>query len=399
MKQQREGYLPGERLDVTIERIVPGGLGLARGPKGIVLVEQSAAGDLLEIEIESRRGGVALGRIRAVRQAGAGRAEPPCPWYSRCGGCDFQHLAYDAQLDAKESMLRDALRRIGGIDWTGPIERFPAPHPFGSRARIELHTDRQSGEVGFYARRSNEVVAIDQCIVSRPEINEALHTLREVETSSVSSIHLVAGRQTVHTSPAIPGLPTGQFWLKVGAMDYLVDPAGFFQSSYDLLPALIEHVLASGEAPRGTVWDLFSGVGLFSLPLARHFDEVVGVELDGRSVANAAQGAERLGIEHARFVADDVERWVADRRQRSARPDLVVVDPPRSGLGPALSGRLARRRLRALTYVACDPSALARDLKLLTAGDLEIRDIAIFDLFPQTHHVETVVRLVASSRK
>jgi 23S rRNA (uracil1939-C5)-methyltransferase len=399
MKQRREGYLPGERLDVTIERIVPGGEGLARGPKGIILVEQSAPGDQLEIEIVSRRGGAARGRILSIRQAGVGRIDPPCQWYGRCGGCDFQHLRYDSQLEAKEALLRDALRRIGGIDWDGPIERFAAPHPFGSRARVELHSDPISGTVGFYARRSNEVVPIDRCLVSRPEIDDALQTIRNSGMKIPPALHLIAGNGTVHCSPEIPGLPSGPFWMTIDPFDYLVDPAGFFQSSFDLLPLLIERVVGSAGDERRCAWDLYCGGGLFSFPLARLFDEVVGVEFDPTAVEHSTLGAARNGIGNARFVAEDVERWVASRHKRSVQPDLVVVDPPRTGLGQVLSTRLAELRPPRLTYVACDPAALARDLALLTANGLRIRDIALFDLFPQTHHVETVVRLAAESSR
>lgn len=395
MKLRKEGYLPGERLEVTIERIVPGGSGLARGPKGVILVEQSAPGDILEIEIESRRAGAARGRIRAIRQASESRVEPPCVYYGRCGGCDFQHLRYDAQLDAKEAMLRDALRRIGGIDWTGPIERFAAPEPFGSRARMELHTDSEMGALGFFSRHSHHVVAVDHCLVCRPELDAALQTMRASDSERPAAVHLIAADGLAYSSPAVSPLPTGKFWLEVDGFEYFVDPAAFFQSSYDLLPALIERVLSSGEDPRRQAWDLFSGVGLFSLPLARQFDEVAGVEVDRHAVDNAARGAVRNGIHNARFFADDVEHWASARRRRSEFPDLVVVDPPRSGLGPKLSARLAEIRPRYLTYVACDPSALARDLEVLTADSLRLRDIAIFDLFPQTHHVETVARLAA----
>jgi 23S rRNA (uracil1939-C5)-methyltransferase len=397
MKQRREGYRAGECLEVTIERIVPGGEGLARGPNGVVLVEHAAPGDRLEIEIESQRGGAARGRIRTLLRAGAGRVEPACVWYGRCGGCDFQHLSYETQLDAKEAILRDALRRIGGIDWDGPLQRFAAPHAFGSRARVGLHVNQQTGAIGFFAKRSNDIVSIERCIVSRPEINAALTTIRTSGADLPAAVHLLAGNGTAHSAPAISPMNDGPVWLTVSGFDYLVDPAGFFQSSYDLLPALIGHVLDLAGAERGLAWDLFSGVGLFSLPLARQYRDVVGVEVDPAATANANRSAERNGIGNARFVRADVTQWVSARRQRSLYPDLVVVDPPRLGLGEVLSTTLAEKHLRSLIYISCDPTTLARDLKILIASTLRIRRIAIFDLFPQTHHIETVVQLVGES--
>ncbi|HET9662185.1 MAG TPA: class I SAM-dependent RNA methyltransferase [Thermomicrobiales bacterium] len=398
MKQRAAGYELGERLDVSVERIVPGGEGLARGPKGVVLVEHAAPGDTLAIEIEALRGGAARGRIKQIVEPGPSRIEPPCPWYGRCGGCDFQHLSYRAQLDAKETIVRDALHRIGRIDWDGRIEQFSAPHPFGSRSRVEFHTDPQSGAVGFFARRSNEIVPIDHCLVCHPEIDAALQTIRASSDRLPPAIHLLAGDGRTAVSPALPLLADGPLWLTIGEIDYLVDPAGFFQSSFDLLPALIDYVLDSSGAERRLVWDLFSGAGLFSLPLARLFDDVVGVEVDADATEHAAHSARRNGIGNARFDTGDVARWIAARPQRSVDPDLIVVDPPRAGLGVELSTRLAAKRPRRITYVSCDPTTLARDLRLLTEGNLGIRQIAIFDLFPQTHHVETVVQLVDGSR-
>lgn len=394
MKLSADGYAVGDRLQVTIEQIVPGGSGLARGPHGVVLVELCAPGDLLEIEIESLRRGTARGRIVEVIEPGAGRVDPPCRWYGTCGGCDFQHLAYDAQLDAKEAILSDALERIGGIGVYPPIQRFAAPEPFGSRSRVELHSDPATGAVGFFARRSTQVIDIDRCMVCRPELQEAMTAVRASRRPRPESIHLLGAAGVVHSSPVIPPIEGGPFWISIGGLDYLVHPAGFFQSSLDLLPAMIERVVASSGPERGTAWDLFSGVGLFSLPLARRYREVTGVELHERATANAVKGAERNGIDNTHFVAADVEQWLGNRRQRNVHPDLVVVDPPRTGLGAALATRLRDRRLPRLTYVSCDPTTLARDLKILLAGNLGIDDIAIFDLFPQTHHVETIVRLV-----
>lgn len=394
MKRQHSGYTLGDRLEVSVERIVPGGAGLARGPHGAVLIELGAPGDRLDIEIDSLRGGVARGRIATIVDPSPARVMPPCSWYGACGGCDFQHLSYEAQLDAKEGILVDALERIGGIRLDTPVERFSAPNPFGSRSRVELHTDSTTGSVGFFERRTNQVVDIEQCLVSRPEIQQAITAIRSSNRARPPSIHLLAGPDVVCSAPPLPSVEGGAFWLALGGFEYLIHPAGFFQSSLDLLSPLIDRVVESAGPERRLAWDLYSGVGLFSLPLARVFDEVVGVEVDERATANAIRGAERNAVTNTRFVAADVSKWIDHRRQRSASPDLIVVDPPRTGLGPRLAATLCERPPARLTYVACDPAALARDLKILLSGSLRIADIAIFDLFPQTHHIETVVRLI-----
>lgn len=393
MKSERARYSPGERLEVTVERIVPGGFGLARGPAGVILIEAAAPGDRLEIEIGSLRGGAARGAILSILDPGDDRVEPPCPWYGRCGGCDFQHLAYDAQLAAKEAIVRDALARTGGFDWNGPIERFAAPHPFGSRARVELHTDATTGAIGFFERRSNEVVDIDHCMVSRPEIDGALRAIRSADRPLPPSVHLLGGNGEIRSSPPVAGLTGEPFWLEISGIAYKVDPSGFFQSSLDLLPQLIDHVMHGLPSRRGTAWDLYCGVGLFALQLAPHFDLVTGVEFDAKATANAVEAAHRNDITNVRFVAEDVAPWLERRRQRRAHPDLIVIDPPRSGLGPNVARLLGERLPARLTYVSCDPTTLARDLAVLLRFGLHIDDLSIFDLFPQTHHVETVARL------
>lgn len=395
MTKRESGYAIGDRVRVTIERIVAGGVGLGRGPAGVVLVEFAAPGDLLDIEIESNRGGAARGRIVSIVEGATSRIQPPCPWYGQCGGCDFQHLSYKTQLDAKEMILRDALERVGGISWTKDIARFATSEPFGGRARVELHTDPTTGAIGFFARRTNRVVDIASCMVSRPEIDRAITAVRSTELPLPASIHLFGSDGAVRGFPVVPPIDGGSLWLTVGAFDYLVDPQAFFQSSLDLLPTLVDFVMDSAGEKKKLAWDLFSGAGLFTLPLAAAFGRVSGVEVDPHVTRNAIMSAERNGVENARFVTEEVMRWLNYRRQRQAHPDLVVVDPPRAGLGHELARCLTEMQLPRLTYVSCDPATLARDLKILTSQNLRIADIAIFDLFPQTHHVETVARLIA----
>ncbi len=395
MKQQRPTYAPGEQFEGTIESIVPGGSGLMRGPHGVVLIEHTAPGDRLVVEIESVRSGAPRGTIVSIVEPGPDRVEAPCPWYARCGGCDFQHLTYGAQIEAKRQIVVDAFSRIGGIELAEEIMVHPAPRPFGSRARVELHGDRETREIGFYERRSRRIVPIDHCMVSREEIDTALGAIRRSRQPLPAAIQLLAGNGEVRSEPAFPPVAGGSFWLKTGEFEYLVDPGSFFQSSLDLVPELIETVI--GSVPEGgeLAWDLFCGPGLFSIPLAKTWSKVAGVDFDRRTIANANKSAGRNGIRNVSFAASDVYQWMSGRKRATVRPDLIVVDPPRAGLDRRLAESLVERDVKRLTYVSCDPTTLARDLRILTSGNLRLIDVSIFDLFPQTHHVETVVRLAA----
>ncbi len=367
-----------------------------RGPRGVVLIDHTAPGDRLVVEIESVRSGAPRGTIVSMLEPGPGRIEAPCPWYSRCGGCDFQHLTYVAQIEAKRQIVLDAFGRIGGIELSQEIIVHPALRPFGSRARVELHCDRETREIGFYERRSRRIVPIDHCMVSREEIDTALGAIRRSRQPLPAAIHLLAGNGDVRSDPAFPPLTGGSFWLKVGDMEYLADPGSFFQSSLDLLPELVESVI--GSLPEGgeLAWDLFCGAGLISIPLARTCVKVAGVDFDKRIIANANKSAARNGIRNVSFAASDVYQWLSGRKRATVRPDLIVVDPPRAGLDRRLAELLAERDVKRLTYVSCDPTTLARDLRILMSGNLRLVEVSIFDLFPQTHHVETIVKLAAA---
>jgi 23S rRNA (uracil1939-C5)-methyltransferase len=395
MKWDDTKYELGSRFEGAVERIVAGGAGLVRGPHGVVLVEGAAPGDRAVIEITSARSGVARGEIETLVEASPDRTLPPCPWYGDCGGCDLQHLTYRAQLEAKRQIVLDALARIGQVTVPGEIEVFAAQRPLGSRTRVELHTNQETGDVGFFAKRSRQVVPIDRCIASCAEINSSLEAIRRSSECLPPSIHLLAGKNEVRSDPAVSGLRGGSLWIELGEYEYLADPGSFFQSSLDLLPSLVSRVVDWLPDRRQLAWDLYCGVGLFSLPLATQFLRVIGVDSDGRTIENARLTAQRNGVEHAEFIAWDVTKWIAGPRIHTGRPDFVVVDPPRKGLEQKLAEQLATRKIPRLTYVSCDPTTLARDLRILTSGRLRLVDVAIFDLFPQTHHIETVARLAA----
>lgn len=393
VKQHSAGYVPGEHFEARVERLVPGGSGLVRGPKGVVFVDGAAPGDVLRIKVESIRAGAPRGSVLEILSPGPGRIDARCPWYGTCGGCDFQHLSYQTQIEAKVQIVGDALRRTAGIEPPAAIEVFAAPRPFESRSRVELHVDQSRREIGFFARRSRKIVPINQCVVARTEINEALQVIRVTDKQLPASIHVLCGDGVGHAHPPLPSLPSGPFWISVGEFDYLVDPASFFQSSLDLLPALIRRVIDSLPSGGEFAWDLFCGAGLFTLPLSRLCPQVMGIDIDANTISNAKSSATRNEAANVLFVASDVTHWISKQLKSSTWPALIVVDPPRSGLERKLAEILAARALDRLTYVSCDPTTLARDLKILVAGGFRLLDVAIFDLFPQTHHVETVVRL------
>lgn len=386
-----------DELEVTIERLVMGGEGLAR-PEGVPLfVPRSAPGDRLRVRIVERRPDYGRAEIVEVLEPGPGRREPPCPYFAECGGCDLQHLEDRLQVRYKAEAVRETLLRIGHVDLPAAFEVI-AGDMWGYRLRTQLHTGRDAaGEVlrdargharlGYYARRSQTLVPVRLCPILAPPLEALLPALPErLGGEAPSRLDLVTGdRDAVSVAPVTGDLPHGELTLTVGEHAYRLDARCFFQGHRTLVGRLVER--AVGEWRGEAAVDLYAGVGLFSLPLALRYGRVTAVEGD-RVAARYARGNARRhkGVE---VVGQAVESWV-----RGLPPglDRVLVDPPRAGLLPAVRKALLDRQPRRVTYVSCHPATLARDLReLLPAYRFE--SLALFDLFPQSGHMEAVAQL------
>ncbi|MEM7582780.1 MAG: class I SAM-dependent RNA methyltransferase [Acidobacteriota bacterium] len=386
-----------EELEVRVEKLVEGGDGLARFEGIPIFVPRSAPGDRLRVRLSERRPSYGRAEIVEILEPGAGRREAPCPHYEQCGGCALQHLEETTQLRYKAQSVRETLRRIGGVETPSNITVVPG-RPWGYRLRTQLHVGEgiRGTEVGYFARGSHDLVAVHSCPVLVPELEAALPELpQRLVGSSHRRIDLTAGDGDRWThAPPIEGLPRGEVASCIGGLVYSYDARCFFQGHRQLAPALIEHALDApriGEAEReGTVYDLFAGVGLFSLPLARHYRRVVAVESDRVASRFNRRNAKRNQITNLDVELQSVESWIPKLPQSPAR---VIVDPPRLGLSHRVRRTLAKRRPKHLTYVSCNAATLARDLKQLGPG-FRIDSMALLDMFPQTGHMEVVVQLL-----
>jgi 23S rRNA (uracil1939-C5)-methyltransferase len=424
----------GERLELTVERAVYRGQGLARHHGQVVFVPRGLPGDRLRVRIASVTPGYVKADIEQVLEPGAGRVTPRCPYFPECGGCAYQHFDPAAQAALKEAVLIDALRRAGTA-WDKPIPVYPSP-PEGWRTRARLHVEHAGGRVrlGFYREGSHQVVDIERCLQlsapmmaaarglrdaleSRPAIARGVRDVDLAEsfdgTRLVASLQteLEAGRATAAAAIAdlLPGL-TG-FGVVAGAgrrRRFLLlrgDPhveatvlgvrlrahvQSFFQANRFLVDALVQEVRDRTPAG-GSVLDLYAGVGLFALPLGQQAEEVRGLELNPSAVADARANVEAAGVSHVRVHQGDVREMTAFAARKDER---IVLDPPRTGAGAEIVRLVAARRPASVVYVSCDPPTLGRDLKVFGAEGYVPETIAAFDLFPDTFHLETVVRLV-----
>jgi len=380
-------------LEVTIERLVYGGEGLTRHEGRVLLVPYAAPGDRALVEIVEEHGDFARARIARIVEASPDRRDPPCPYYGVCGGCQLQHLRYAAQQRVKVEFVRESLARLGGIAWTEAIPIL-ASEEFHYRLRAQLKVRVWEGrvEIGYYRSASHDVCPIAECPLLSPALNAAVRRLQDEAPERFANIRALDlaqgddGRVVIHPLDE----RTTVSW-SVGAFTYAFDARTFFQANRFLLADLVR-LVADGEAGERAL-DLFCGVGLFTLPLARRFAEVIGVESDPRAVRLARRNARAHGMTNCRFAHDRVEAWLARNGGRLGPVDLIVLDPPRAGLSRALIRALVRAAPERITYISCHPAALARDLKLLLAGGYAIASIVVLDLFPQTFHVETIVKL------
>lgn len=385
-----------EEFTVRIEKLVPNGFGIGFVDGKTVFVTLAAKGDLLRVRQWEKRKNVSFAEIVEILEPSPDRVAPRCPHVGICGGCDFQHLSYEAQLAAKAGIVEDCLRRIGKMELDGPVNIIGSPNPFGYRSRVEWHLDPSKHRFGYFKRSSHDVVDIEQCPVLVGELQAKLTELR----SEVEWDLLLDSTPSVEAS-AVPGdvsifsdeilARTTEISFKAGGETYCYDSRTFFQGNLSLIEPLIE--AAVGGAEGKIALDLFCGVGLFTLPLSRRFEKVIAVESNERSIGYLKKNTELARIENIEVDFDTVSHWLSALNP-DLHADFVLLDPPRTGGDRVALERIVELTPNEISYVSCEPSTLARDLKFLCEAGYKVKSITALDLFPQTHHVETVVRLV-----
>lgn len=392
----------GTTLEVNIERILPGGLGMARTLDATVLVALAAPGDRALVRVTSARRGVWFAEIEELLQPSPVRRAAPCRYFGACGGCDFQQLDYAAQLAAKAEIVRDCLRRIARVE----LEEIPiiaAPHEWHYRLRAEWQHDRARRRFGYFARGTHDVCDVDECLIIRPALQSLLTEMRSEAArnqipENVFEYQAATGDEdSVSLAPSAGASATQEIELVVGAEIYRFDAECFFQANGALLPELIDSALA-GAGGENCI-DLYSGIGLFTLPLARKFARVTGVEASAHACRFAVANAARVTLANVEIVNADTGAWLGKRIEklesdRLDKIDLMLLDPPRAGADTATLQSLLQLAPTRIVYVSCDPATLARDLRiLLTDGRYELKSVTALDMFPQTHHVEVVAQL------
>jgi 23S rRNA (uracil1939-C5)-methyltransferase len=390
----------GATLEVEIERIVPGGAGLGHAEGRTLFVPLTAPGDRVRVRVERVRGKVAFASLSEVITPAPARVEPLCPYFGRCGGCDFQQLSYEAQLEAKVEIIRDCLRRIARITPPDEIPITPSPDIWRYRSRARWQHDAMRQLLGYYELASHRVCDVIECPVVIPEVQAKLTRLRATfgegafaEAGDFEEFQAVAGDDGVSLIPPLEESDARERFRAIAGERYRFNADCFFQINHALLEPLVAEALSgTGDGGEAAV-DLYCGVGLFTLPLARRFARVTGIEGNASATAFARLNLADAELANAEIKTARVGEWLAHNAAGLAPVDFLLLDPPRAGAEAETIAGIIAAEPRRIAYVSCDPATLARDLRALLEAGFILDTVKAFDMFPQTHHVETVVHL------
>lgn len=338
-----------------------------------------------EVEIIELKKRFARARLVRLTKASPQRVQPECRYFTDCGGCQYQHVEYAAQLHLKQKQICDLFERIGGLDPGIIAPVIPCPQPYGYRNRIMIRSQwdkfKKALNIGFIRADNRLVVDIEECKIAEPALNEQIHQLR------------------AHPPPK-GGI---KVVLRVAAEGWEVPRDSFFQNNFFLLPRLVETARDSlHDGGARFLLDLYCGVGFFSVELADTVEAFVGVELDQLAIKAARLNAAARGRQNGEFLAGTVQELLPELMERYPAPlTSVLLDPPRIGCLPETLALLRRIRPKQIIYISCHPATMARDLNVLCAeGVYLLARVVPLDMFPQTAHVECVadLRLNAGNR-
>jgi len=429
-----------DELRLSIEKLVYGGDGLAHADGNTVFVPYVLPGEEVRAAVKSKKRKLIWAELLEVTSAAKDRGQAKCAHFQKCGGCHYQHILPGEQLRLKKEILRETLSRLGGIAWDGPIlEHSAEPYGYRNRAQWAVRSGMPRA-IGYFLPESSVIIPIDECPVLSPRLTHTFLQLQEmaragrlpegiqeIEAFADSADQKIALNVAFEkfTKPAaelagtfqaaLPELEslllldqkkdrfelTGPGYLvhEAGGHKYRVSHLSFFQVNRFLIEDLLKTVTSNARG--ALALDLFSGVGFFTLPLTKVFQKVVSVDANLAATRDLYANAEAAGV----TITSHNEHAEEFLKKTEERPDFVVLDPPRAGLGAVAAEKLAALGAAEIVYLSCDPSTLARDLAVLTASPRKPKEIAgpsiryeitemhLFDLFPQTFHIETLARL------
>lgn len=434
--QEKPSQAPQEPLAIEIDDLSSQGDGVGRSDDGYVFfVPYTAPGDRVLLVPKRRKKRYAHATLHRILEPSAQREEPPCALFGRCGGCQWQHLSYELQASSKQNILTQAMQRVGGFTLTQPPVWHPAGEAYGTRTRVRLQCDPQ-GQLAFFARGSHQPIPVSDCVTLAPSLRDAIRALRpevprfpfpvttlrlltSLQGSLALALELQGPKSAAHKIdawfedlqsllPSMRGLvchdkehntlhQVGMPWIDEGEPAVRYRPQGFAQASFACNQTLVQTALSIALPSKpARILEIYAGSGNFSLPFAQAGCDVIALESVPQAVEDGNTMAKRLkGPGTARFhIFHDGRDALRDFWPSSwSHPDLVLLDPPRRGVPPALIEELIALQPTQILYVSCDPATLARDLRLLHNANYQLDSLHAVDLMPQTAHLESIALL------
>ncbi|MCK6255429.1 23S rRNA (uracil(1939)-C(5))-methyltransferase RlmD [Fictibacillus sp. KIGAM418] len=445
-----------EIIDVEFVDLTHDGAGVAKVDGFPLFVPNGLPGEKAKIKVVNVKKGYGFGRLMELTEESGQRVDPPCPIYKWCGGCQLQHLSYEGQLEFKRKQVEDVLQRIGKLENVPVLPTLGmGDEPWRYRNKAQVPVGEREGQLitGFYQKRSHEIVEMDSCIITGDTADEAIQAVKDIlnkygispyEEKRHKGIirHIIAryGKTTnelmivlvtngkdllnrkkivddiVSTIPQIKsvvqnintrrtnvifGDETKVLWGSeyiydyIGDIKFAISARSFYQINPEQTKVLYDQALKYADLTGDeTVIDAYCGIGTISLFLAQKAKKVYGVEIVPEAIEDARRNAELNGLDNAEFAVGESEVVIPGLKEQGITPDVIVVDPPRKGCDEALLQTIIEMKPKRVVYVSCNPSTLARDLRILEDGGFKTVEVQPVDMFPQTTHVECVAQII-----
>lgn len=397
-KFRPDPYPYHHELELEIERLTNLGQGIGRDDGWVVQVPFALPGERIRARVFRNYANYSEADLLEVLRPSPQRQEPVCPLFGTCGGCQYQHLSYEAQLKWKREQVAEVMQRIGGLDHT--VEpTHPSPQTLGYRSKLTPHyprprkNDEQLLPIGFLQAARRQVVDVPQCPIATDAINTALPQARKELRERAAKLKRGGTLLLRHTLEGVVTDPREIVSERIGKRVFQFHAGDFFQNNPFILPQLVDYVRKQAlAAPTPYLVDAYCGVGVFALSLAEDYERVAGVEINAQAIRWANGNAKINSLTNTEFLIGEAEAIFATLKFPGAETTMII-DPPRAGCDELFRQQLMAFAPARLVYISCDPSTQARDLAHFISGGYLVEKIQPFDLFPQTRHIECVATL------